>query len=122
MGQIQKATEKNIMKVANIVFLMIALVAPQYMNAIPLAVPSQPISNNECRCSGQTVETIFNGIILGECNQRSFQNNKYYCYVDKTTHPETCCEGTTVRFPNTCINYSLCSRPNTISCRPNQEK
>ena len=103
------------MKVAKIVFLVIVLVAPQYMNAIPLAAPSpnqsEPISNNECKCSGQKVKTVYDKI-LGECNHRSVQNDKFFCYVDKTTQPETCCEDTTGRFPNTCINYSICSSTN----------
>merc|ERR1712079_184247 len=112
--QDQKGT-KNIMKQAIDIILLIFLIVPQFTHGIPMpntndnnsdpticdsSVP--PISNAECTCSGKRVKTL-DDIILGECNHKSVHNDKFFCYVDKTTQPEKCCEDSTGRFRNTCI-------------------
>ena len=79
-----------------------------------------PISNAECTCSGKRVKTL-DDIILGECNHKSVHNDKFFCYVDKTTQPEKCCEDSTGRFRNTCINYSICTSSNAPNVSPRKE-
>jgi len=109
----------KIMKLAVAVVFVSVLIAPQVMNAIAMPNPndntldpSDPISDNICKCSGKTVKEL-SGNILGECQHKASHNNKFFCYIDKTSQPEKCCEDTTGRFQNACINYSICSSPDT---------
>merc|ERR1711963_188632 len=81
--------------------------------------PSDPISNNICKCSGKTVKEL-SGNIIGECQHKASHNNKFFCYIDKTSQPEKCCEDTTGRFQNACINYSICSSPDAPEPSPGQ--
>ena len=89
------------MKPSVTIFLMIALVAPQYINASPMP---QDESMEGCTCSTKTSET-HTGLILGKCNHK--YNDRFYCYVDKTLLPH-CCEEESQRFVNYCVNYSIC--------------
>merc|ERR1711963_1303174 len=85
----------KIMKLAVAVVLVSVSIAPQVMNAIAMPNPN----DNTCKCSGKTVKEL-SGNILGECQHKASHNNKFFCYIDKTSQPEKCCEDTTGRFQN----------------------
>lgn len=119
------------MKAAIATLLMILLVNPQFINASPVPAPNDvecaldpslcdpsdpsdpkpppiipPPINGACRCNGHLSET-HTGLKIGECNQKD-GNKGFFCYVNAGT----CCEGTSSRYTDKCLNYSICKSGN----------
>jgi len=118
------------MKAAIATLLMILLVNPQFINASPVRAaniecvldpglpgcdPSKPKpppiipppTNGACRCNGHISET-HTGLKIGECNAKD-GNNGFFCYVNAGG---SCCEGTSSRYTDKCLNYSICKNGN----------
>merc|ERR1711988_1780345 len=79
------------MKLAVAVVLVSFLIAPKVMNAIAMPNPndntldpSDPISDNICKCSGKTVKEL-SGNILGECQHKLLTTTSFFAIL--TRHP-----------------------------------
>ena len=99
---------------------------------VPLHAKPNPQSEEDvCVCTDRTAKTNDGlGTLIGNCLTEDKatdapSGNKYFCYV-KTAYgnnwqDDPCCQASTARFINHCVNYDLCDK-DIVDATENNER
>merc|ERR1712073_237799 len=72
----------------------------------------------QCECTTRTAKTN-TGAILGNCLTGDFNagpnQGRKFCYVKGKMGVDECCQATTNRFVNLCVNYDVCDGGSTTT-------